>query len=247
MSGTVFAVRDLCKDYGAREAVRGITLSVSIGEFIGLVGANGSGKTTFLKCLSGQVRPTSGTIAIDDLDMLREPVKAKARIGYAIEAELLPKPLTGNQVLGFVAGAKERPQWSDEIAPLSELLDLQWRLDDPIASYSQGMRAKLGALAALIGDPKLVIFDETLATFDPVAAYRLKQYLCEGAASKRWSVLFSTHAMESVEQIATRVLMLQDGKVAADWTDGELKELKQTTGKTLEQIIVEQITRRSTP
>jgi ABC-2 type transport system ATP-binding protein len=246
MSDDVFAVQDLCKNYGAREAVRDVTVRASAGEFIGFVGANGSGKTTFLKCLSGQLRPTSGSIEICGIDLLREPVKAKTRIGWAIEAEALPKKLTGNQALEFVAGTKERGNWSDELAPLSEMLEMQWRLDDPIDSYSQGMRAKLGALAALIGEPRLVIFDETLATFDPVAAFRLKQYLYEGVSEKRWCVLLSTHAIESVEHIATRVLMMQDGKLAADWSREELTDLKNATGKTLEQIIVEKILRRGT-
>ena len=177
--------------------------------------------------------------------MLRDPVEAKARIGYAIDAEVLPRRLTGNQILEFVAGTKERSSWSEEIAPLAEMLEMERRLDDPVESYSQGMRAKTGALAALIGKPKLLIFDEALATFDPVAAFRLKQCLLEGVSDGRWSVLLSTHAIESVEYTATRVLMMQDGQLEADWSREKLTEMKNETGKTLEQIVVERILRRN--
>lgn len=240
----VFAVENLCKNYGAREAVRDISVSAKTGEFIGIIGANGSGKTTFLKCLCGQLRPTAGQIRVCDIDMLREPVKAKRQIGYAIEAELLPKGLTGNQILEFAAGTKTSPEWRSGIAGLSELLEIQWRMDDPIDSYSQGMRAKTGILAALIGEPKLIVLDEALATLDPVAAYRLKKHLSDGVAAERWTVLLSTHAIESVEHAATRVLMLQDGKLAADWSKQELNDLRRRTEKTLEEILVAKIERR---
>jgi len=237
----VFAVENLRKNYGAREAVRGLSLSATLGEFIGVIGANGSGKTTFLKCLCGQLRPTDGTVKVCNIDMLREPVKAKQQIGYAVEAELLPKSLTGNQILDFAAGTKVRPSWKDELAELCELLQMQWRLDDPISSYSQGMRAKIGILMALIGEPKLIVLDESLATLDPVAAYRLKKHLSDGVKSSRWTVLLSTHAIESVEHVASRVLMLQDGRLAADWSSQELVDLRQETGKTLEEILVSRI------
>ncbi len=244
MSRTVFTVQGLVKRYGTREAVRGISATAEFGEFIGLIGANGSGKTSFLKCLCGQIRPNAGTISVDGIDMLREPVRAKQCIGYAIESELLPNKLTGNQVLDFVAGTKSCPVWRDGIAPLAELIEIHERLDDPIETYSQGMRAKIGILAALIGEPKLIVFDESLATLDPVAAYRLKQFLREGVAAERWSVVLSTHAIESVEHVATRVMMLQAGQLAADWTKQELLDLRERTGKTLEEILVERIVRK---
>lgn len=237
----LFSVRGLVKHYGSREAVRNITVSARLGEFIGIIGANGSGKTSFLKCLCGILRPTSGAISVDGHDVLREPARAKLRIGYAIESELLPTGLTGFQILEFVAGSKARNAWRQELEPLAAMLAIDTRLDDPVATYSQGMRAKVGILAALIGEPKLIVFDESLATLDPVAAYRLKQYLNVGVKTARWTVLLSTHAIESVEHVASRVLMLQDGRLSADWSSAELNNLRHETGKTLEEILVSRI------
>lgn len=242
MTGDLFTVFELSKFYGSRVAVSDLNLSAQPGEFIGLIGANGSGKTTFLRCLSGQLRSTSGRVVIDGVEMLRDPVQAKGRIGYAIEPELLPQGLTGFQILEFVAGTKRRPDWRREIAVVAEMLEIDNRLGERVQTYSHGMRTKIGILAALIGEPKLLILDESLSALDPVSAYRLKKHLTDGAADKRWTVILSTHMIEAVEQIATRVVMLHGGTLAADWKRNDLEKLKSDSGQTLEEILVERIT-----
>lgn len=245
MSGNqLFSVHNLTKTYGEREALRGVSLEAQSGEFIGLIGANGSGKTTLLRCLAGIIRPTTGKIAVDSCDMLRQSVSAKKAIGWAIESELLPAGLTGLQIIEFVAGIKLCASWREELAPLAEMLDMQQRLDDRIQTYSQGMRAKIGVLCALIGQPKLVLLDESLSTLDPVATFRIKKFLFGEVTQGRWTVVLSTHAIEMVENIASRVVILHDGLLAADWSRDEIDRRKSESGKSLEEILVDRITKK---
>ncbi len=238
----LLSVQHLQKILGPRVVLNDVCFEVARGELIGLVGANGAGKTTLLRCISGQLVATSGQTLINGISVTANPVQAKRAIGFAIEPELLPGNLTGLQLLEFVAGAKRSPNWRDEVMPIVESLDLVHRLGDQVAVYSHGMKQKVGILSALIAQPSLLILDESLSALDPVSAFRLKHHLALGVSQKKWSVLLSSHAIEMVERVATRIIMLQEGTVRLDWTREQIETACSESGLTLEELLVRRIT-----
>jgi ABC-2 type transport system ATP-binding protein len=239
----LLSVRAVTKSFGARRVLTDVSFDIMPGEFVGLIGANGAGKTTLLRCLSGQLQIEGGAVRVCGLDLRTDPVAAKRALGFAIEPDWLPLKLTGRQTLEFVAGAKSLTELEPDVLELAAQLEILPRLDEVLGTYSRGMLQKIGILCALTGKPRLVLLDESLNALDPVSAFRLKQYLREAVAAGTMSVLLSSHAIETVERIASRVLMLSDGQLQLDLSRAELDRLVRESGKTLEEIFVERIAR----
>jgi ABC-2 type transport system ATP-binding protein len=204
-------VRDLTRRFGAVEALRGISFSVRPGEFVGLIGHNGAGKTTALRILTGQLPPTSGQVRVAGLDVQAEPQRARAAMGYTPEHPELYDYLTARELLEFVAQVRGGGSLDDALA-LAGLGDDADRL---IREYSQGMRRRTALAAAVLAKPPVLIFDEALNGLDPPSAARVKEHL-SGLCRQGHAVLLSTHVLETVERIADRVLMLAHGRIVAD-------------------------------
>ncbi len=193
---------NLSVGYGGRAVIAGVDLAMRSGDILGLLGANGSGKSTLIKSITGQLRPRTGAIAIDGIDLARKPEQAKARFGLAIDVTDLSASLSGRQYLDLVASLRScaPTDWRDRDL-LARLGITAW-LDRQIAEYSLGTRAKIAITAALIGSPPLLIFDESLNGLDPLAAWEMKSLLIELAASGRHAVLISTHVVETMPAFA---------------------------------------------
>ncbi|MBZ9857419.1 ABC transporter ATP-binding protein [Mesorhizobium sp. CA13] len=213
----LLVVSGLSAGYGGRTVIAGIDLAVAHGEILGLLGANGSGKSTLVKAITGQLRPQMGTVAIDGINLAREPERAKARFGLAIDVWDLPASLSGWQYLDLVASLRSCASRDWPGGDLTARLGLTQWLERPIEEYSLGTRSKIAVAAALLGSPPLLIFDESLNGLDPVAAWEVKTLLIELAASKRHAIIVSTHVMETVPSLCSRAVFLADGAIAKSW------------------------------
>ncbi|MBI1357705.1 MAG: ATP-binding cassette domain-containing protein [Acidobacteria bacterium] len=218
----VFHVERLVKRYHEEAtAVNDVSLSVAGGEIFGLLGANGAGKSTLLKCALGLVRPTSGRLQVDGLDVQREPLEARRRIGYLPEELRLYERLTGWEFLELVCGLKQ-VECDGAVEEEFRYFGLYERRHELIGEYSLGMRKKTGILAALVGRPKLLLMDEPLNGLDAESMRRLRLRL-EARAADGAAVVLSSHVMGFVERVCGRVTILKKGVVAASGTPVELR------------------------
>jgi ABC-2 type transport system ATP-binding protein len=227
------------KRFGAFEAVRGIEMKIDRGQVFGLVGPNGAGKTTTLRMITGLLRPTAGTIRVAGQDILARPLEAKRRIGFISDRPFLYEKLTGGEFLRFVGGlwgmspravAAGAERWLARF-------DMQGWVGEPIESYSHGMRQRLLLCSALLHEPSLLVMDEPMVGLDPRGAASLKQVVRELAEAHGISVLLSTHTLEVVEQVCSRVAIVHRGRILVA---GSLEEVRQTHtgGGRLEEIFL---------
>jgi ABC-2 type transport system ATP-binding protein len=217
-------VRGLTRRFGSFTAVDGLSFEVRAGEILGFLGPNGAGKTTTLRMCSGLLRADSGEIVIAGASLATSPLEARARLGFVPDEPFLYERLTAREFLDFV-GALYRVSERDTLARTEELLarlNLGQAADDPIETYSLGMRQKVSAAAALLHDPPLILLDEPLGGLDPPAARALKDLLRERAA-RGAGVLVSTHLLDVAERLCDRVLILHRGRKRAE---GDLNSLR---------------------
>ena len=204
-------IQGLRKEYGRVVAVDTVSFSVAAGEFVALIGHNGAGKSTTLKVLTGQLRPTAGTVSVADIDVLADPGGARHKLGYVPEEPALYDYLTCREFLELVIELRGGGDLDEAL----EMTGLGADADRLIREYSQGMRRKTALAAAVVSKPPVLVLDEALNGLDPPSAARVKGYL-RGLCEQGTAVLLSTHVLETVERLADRVVMLAHGKVVAD-------------------------------
>ena len=230
---------DLCKSYGAVVAVDHLNLAVRRGEIFGFLGPNGAGKTTTIRMLVGLLRPTSGSIRVAGVDLAEAPLEARARVAYLPDTPYLYDKLTGREFLHFIAGLYQvEPSLAERrIEELLPLLALDDRADDLIEGYSHGMRQKTLMAAALIHDPEVLFLDEPTVGLDPKSA-RLMRDIFRELAGRGVTVFLSTHILEIAERMCGRVGIIDQGRLIALGTVGELHRMADRSG-TLEDIFLE--------
>ena len=204
-------VDELRKEYGRVVAVDSVSFSVEAGEFVALIGHNGAGKSTTIKVLTGQLSPTAGAVSVADVDVLKDPGAARAKLGYVPEEPALYDYLTCREFLELVIELRGGGDLDEAL----EMTGLGADADRLIREYSQGMRRKTALAAAVVSKPPVLVLDEALNGLDPPSAARVKAYL-RGLCDAGCAVLLSTHVLETVEKLADRVVMLAHGKVVAD-------------------------------
>lgn len=222
-------VDGLSKSFGALKAVDGVSFQLRAGEILGIAGPNGSGKSTLLDCLAGR-HAGDGTILIDGVSLADEPVLARARLGYAVAPESLPAVLSGRECLAVHAAARGLAAAERQVLELAEPLRLAARLDDPVATYSYGMRQKLGVLLALIGEPALIVLDESFNGLDPASSLVLKRHLRARADEGRCGIVLATHALDIVERWVDRAVVLHAGRFVGEWDRVALDALRDGAG-----------------
>src|SRR5262249_27772386 len=213
--------RALTKDYGGRRALAGLTIVIDPGEIVGLLGPNGSGKTTALRLVLGFLRPTSGQALGSGHDSWRAGPAARRAIAYLPGELRLYENMTGRQLVRFLS--KLRGDTASDPAPLASRFDID--LDRPISQLSSGMKRKLALLQALLPGSPLLILDEPTNTLDPAMRDTLLHFLKE-ARHRGQSVLFSSHVLSEVEQVATGVALLRQGELVHC---SQLEELQRGT------------------
>lgn len=214
--GPAIAIWDVRKAYGAAEALAGVTLEVGRGEVFGYVGPNGAGKTTTLKILAGLIRPTSGSVRVAGVDVQERPLEAKARVGYVPESGALFEKLSTREYLTLTGRLYGLPEAHLEgrVAHWLGYFDLAARADDAIGSLSKGLRQRVCWMAALLHDPDVLILDEPLNGLDVETVARVKDLMAALAAGGR-TVFYSSHLIDIVELVCTRVAVLHRGRILA--------------------------------
>ena len=205
-------------------AVDNLSLTVKDGEIYGFIGPNGAGKSTTIKCVTGVLDYTQGSIAVNGADMRSEPLKAKRFVGYVSDDHAMYERLTGAEFVTFMCDVYDVPvsERRKRLARYVDLFDLQGDIGKPISSYSHGMKQKLSIIGALIHEPQLWVLDEPMTGLDPKSSYNLKMLMKEHTA-KGNSVFFSSHVLDVVEKICDRVGIIDHGKLIADCTTAELR------------------------
>jgi ABC-2 type transport system ATP-binding protein len=211
----VLQVDRLTKRYGALLGIENVSFTVQPGEVLGLLGPNGSGKSTTVKILTGLLQASSGRVLLDGRDVAADLTAFKANLGYVPEEPHLYSYLTGPEYLMLVGRLRNLPDGALE-PKIDRFMDLLGIYDDryqTLASYSKGMRQKVLIVAAVLHDPRLVVLDEPFSGLDVSAARLLKAFV-RALADDGKIVVFSSHVLEVVEQVCSRVLILKDGRVA---------------------------------
>jgi ABC-2 type transport system ATP-binding protein len=207
-------VQKLAKRYGALSAIQGLSFEVRPGEVLGLLGPNGSGKSTTVKILTGLLQPTSGHVQLDGRDILADIDGYKAGLGYVPEEPHLYSYLTGPEYLRLVGRLRRLSDAAldDKIDRFLQLLGIYDDRYQTLSSYSKGMRQKILIAAAVLHNPRLVVLDEPFSGLDVTAARVLKAFV-RGLADDGKMVVFSSHVLEVVEQVCSRVVILRDGRI----------------------------------
>jgi ABC-2 type transport system ATP-binding protein len=223
--------------YGDLTVLSGVDLSVARGELLGLVGPNGSGKTSLIRAILGLQSLSAGRIVVDGIDIAQDPRAARARLGFAPDPSSLPGYLTLGQALAVAAAAREQ-EVDDRLRAFGETLQLAPFWDRRIEVLSLGTRQKLAILVALIGDPPLLILDEVLNGLDPIAAFEVKNELkrrCERGSA----VLLATHGLETAPTLLTRAALLARGRIAQTWGPDVLDGWRHQDPAAFERAVVE--------
>jgi len=211
MTEPVIAVESLEKSYGSVRAVDAISFEVAEGEIFGVVGPNGAGKTTTIECLEGLRRPDGGHVRVLGLDPRQDRFAVTERIGAQLQECALPARLRVGEALRLFASFYSRPL---EPKPILEGLGLADRTNVPFADLSGGQKQRLSIALALVGDPRLVFFDELTSGLDPQARHATWD-LVRDVRAKGKTVFLTTHYMEEAERLCDRVMIIDAGRIVA--------------------------------
>ena len=232
-------INGLSKSYkgSGRLALDSLSLTVNDGEIFGFLGPNGAGKSTAIKCMTGILSFTQGTVKICGVDMNVDPVGAKKKIGYVPDEHLLYEGVTGRQYVNFISDifGVDKSRREELTKKYADEFGLSDRLDETISNYSHGMKQKIAVIAALVHEPDVFILDEPMLGLDPKSAYVLKKTMREYADNGK-TVFFSSHILEVVEKICDRVAIIDGGKLIAVCDIQELKEKR--SDMSLEQLFL---------
>ena len=235
-------VEGLEKLYGDFPAVRGLSFQVQPGEVLGLVGPNGAGKTTTIRSIAGIIIPSRGRIRIGGHDLGREAVAAKSLLAFIPDEPHLFDYLTVEEHLRFVGRLYQVADVDVRIPAVLEELELGSKRNALPGELSRGMKQKLAIACGLLHEPKALLLDEPLTGLDPVGIRRMKSTIV-GRAEAGAAVILSSHLLHLVEEICTRVLVMQDGKSVAFGTIAEIVASRPAlSGRRLEDVFLALIT-----
>lgn len=234
---SLLQVRNLSARYGDHVVLTDVAVSLERGEWFCLLGPNGVGKSTLLHCVAGRLPATAGEVLIERRSLATQAREAKRLLGYACAPEQLPGLLTGRQCMEVYASAKELTSIDADVVSLAERLRFTDYLDRFVDTYSLGTRQKLCILLALLGDPALLVFDETFNGLDPASALLVKRELQSRLAAGRCGLLLATHSLDIVEHYAHRAALMLDGQIAREWTRLELDALRARGANAFEEAL----------
>jgi len=228
---------NLTKNYGTFTAVKSINLEVQAGEVFGFLGPNGAGKTTTIKMMAGLLQPTGGTVEIGGFDVQKDPLGAKSITGFIPDRPYLYEKLTAGEFLRFVAELYTMGAPDARIGELLELFGLTDWANELVENFSHGMKQRLVMASALLHEPKVLVVDEPMVGLDPRGA-RLVKDLFRDLAAKGVTIFMSTHTLEIVEAMCTRVAIINKGEIIAGGSVGELGRLARMENSHLEPIFL---------
>lgn len=208
-------IENLVKRYGDKYAVNDISFSVEEGEIVGFLGPNGAGKSTTMNILTGYLSSTSGTAMIDGIDILENPIEAKRKIGFLPELPPLYLDMTVEEYLNFIYELKQctlnRKKHLAEVMDVVKITDVSKRI---IRNLSKGYRQRVGIAQALIGNPKVIIFDEPTIGLDPKQIIEIRNLI--RTLGRDHTVILSTHILPEVQAVCDRIVIINKGKLVAN-------------------------------
>ncbi len=239
MANAMIEIDGLTKTYGNLKALNDLNLKVMPGEIYGLLGPNGAGKSTTLKITAGLIEPTTGSVVVSGFDATKDPLHAKAKIGYVAEVPILYESLTPRELLEFEASVRMLAKDSlNRVArQLAEAFEVVPVFDSPIATLSMGTKQKVAIIAALLHQPPVLLLDEPLNSLD-ARSNRILKELLSLHVQRGGAVLFSTHIMEIAQTLCSKIGIIFEGKIVAE---GDLDQLRARTGEkdaTLEEVFM---------
>jgi ABC-2 type transport system ATP-binding protein len=208
----ILEVDGLVVRYGTRTAVDGLSLAVRRGEIFGLLGPNGAGKTSTLSAIEGLLKPAAGSVLVDGVDIQRDPLAAKARMGVQLQASSFQAELTIEQIVRLYAGLYGVRVSKPEIADRIRRIGLEDELGKRFKSLSGGQQQRLSLLIAVIHEPVLLLLDEPTSGLDPQSRRQLWDRI-EKLRTAGGSILLTTHSMEEAQAVCDRVAIIDRGKV----------------------------------
>lgn len=209
-------VKNLTKVYGKQKALNDVSLSIEDGEIVGLLGPNGAGKSTMMKILTCFIPPTSGDVKVCGYDIFDNPMEVRRSIGYLPEQNPLYYDMYVREFLLFVAGIHriEKKLRRERVEEIIELTGLSKEVNKKIAALSKGYKQRVGIAQALIHDPEVLILDEPTTGLDPNQLVEIRNLIKQVGKTK--TVLLSTHIMQEVEAVCSRVVIINNGHLVAD-------------------------------
>lgn len=237
----MITVHNLTKVYNQQTAVNHIDFQLHNGEITGFLGPNGAGKTTTMKMLTGALTPTEGSITIDGIDIIKNPIKAQRTIGYLPEHNPLYTEMYVREYLQFTANLyPEVPRNRvEEVIALTGLLP---ESNKKIEALSKGYRQRVGLASALIHDPKVLILDEPTTGLDPNQLVEIRNIVKE--LGKHKTVLLSSHIMQEIQAVASRVIVLHKGNIVLDKNMTELQGNQQIIEVAFDYRVEERLLRQ---
>src|SRR5437667_6569225 len=240
ISESVVTVSELTRRFGATTALGSVSLSMPRGAVYARVGANGAGKTTLIKHILGLLRAESGSVRVFGLDPVADPVAVLSRIGYLSEENDLPGWMRVDELIRYTSAFY--PKWDDAYA---DELRQTFALDRAakIKELSKGQKARAGLLIALAHRPELLVLDEPSSGLDPIVRRDILGAVIRTIAGEGRTVLFSSHLLEEVEQVADHVTMINQGTIVLSAPLSEIKESHRVDGRelSLDEIFVARI------
>jgi ABC-2 type transport system ATP-binding protein len=228
----------LTRDFGSNRAVNGIDLAVPTGSFFGFLGPNGAGKSTTIKCLTGLLKPTAGTMRILGVDPIVDPVVVKRRIGVVPEDLALFDRLTALETLTFISEVHgmDRDVARTRANDLLRLMELESASSTLVTDFSHGMRKKLSLAAALLPAPRLLFLDEPFEGIDAVASRQIKDLL-HSFVARGGTIFLTSHILEIVERLSTHIGVIANGGLVAQ---GRVDDLRTGAAgaQTLEEMFI---------
>jgi ABC-2 type transport system ATP-binding protein len=229
-------IKNVSKTYNNKtKACDNISLEILPGDIYGFIGPNGAGKTTLLKSIAGIINFDEGEINVFHNSVVKDSIKAKRLIAYIPDNPDIYESLTGIQYLDFIGDVfdVQKDKRQDLIDKYAEMFEIKDVLNNPISSYSHGMKQKTVIMGALIHSPKVMLLDEPFVGLDPKASFLLKEVFKE-LCSKGSLIFFSTHVLEVAEKLCNKVAIIRQGKIVANGlTNNVIKD------KSLENIFMD--------
>ncbi|AYA76623.1 ABC transporter ATP-binding protein [Bacillus sp. Y1] len=226
MTEITLSIKGLRKRIGKREIIKGLDFELKSGEVFGFLGPNGAGKTTTIRMLVGLIRPTAGSIHVCGYDVKKDFVKAMSHLGCIVENPELYPYLTGMENLQHFS--RMIPNFdSKHLEYVVKLVRLQDRIDDPVKTYSLGMRQRLGIAQALLGKPKVLILDEPTNGLDPMGIREMREFIRFLAEKEGLTVLVSSHLLSEIQLMCDRVAVISKGRIIKVDTVSNLLNLQE--------------------
>jgi len=214
-------VQNLLKQYSEQKAVNNVSFSLGVGEIVGFLGPNGAGKSTTMKMITGYLQPDAGEIKVCDIDVAKNVMHVKRKIGYLPESNPLYYDMYVKEYLQFIAGVHQINNQKEKIQNVIALTGLSVESRKKIGQLSKGYKQRVGLAAALLHDPEVLILDEPTSGLDPNQIIEIRNVIKEQGRNK--TVLFSSHILQEVQAICDRVIIINKGELVADSRVEDLK------------------------